>query len=231
MSDLTVMYITANLMPQMWVEYQLKTLRAAIGDTPIISISRRPMDLGRNIVEASPRRHWNIYVAMRTAADLATTKYVAMAEDDALYPAEHFTVFRPPDDMVSYNRSRWSLFSWDPLYCLRQRISNCTLIAPRKLLLDALNARIAKWPNGAPNELAGEVGREVVERRLGVPRVKMVEWYSKTPVVHLNHPDGIDPSQQTQWKAHGQIKAYDIPFWGKAVDIAGIYHGPAQGHS
>ena len=224
MSDLTAMYITANLMHERWLKHQVETMLSAIGpDVPIISVSKKPMDLGTNIVEDFPRCHWSIYRAMLLASKAAKTRYVAMAEDDALYSREHFVEFRPPDDAVSYNRSRWSLFSWDPIYCLRQRISNCTLIAPRELLIEALEEREKKWPNGAKNELTGEVGREIVHRRLGIPPVKLVEWYSTTPVIHLNHRDGIDPSQQRHWKAHGQIKAYDIPHWGKSAELVKHY--------
>jgi hypothetical protein len=57
----------------------------------------------------------------------------------------------------------------------------------------------------------------------------MVEWYSTTPVVQVNHSGGIDETQQRQWKKHGQIKAYDIPHWGKATDIVEVYNGSQSG--
>ncbi len=225
MDDLTVMYITANLMPAGWVDFQIVTLKQAFSVGNIVSVSRKPIDLGTNIVETGERCHWNIYRSMYLAATTAKTPFVAMAEDDVLYSQEHFREFRPEPDTVSYNRSRWSLFAWEknPIYCLRQRISNCTLIAPRKLLIAALEERFAKWPDGAPNELAGEIGRPIIDRRMKVSSVKMVEWYSTCPVIQLNHVDAIDPTQQRMWKKHGQLKAFDIPFWGKSADIVKRY--------
>ena len=89
--DLTIMYITANEMPQKWVDYQLDHLFRAIGDTPIVSISRKKMDLGINLVDIEPEKsYWNIYKQMARAAILALTPYVAMVEDDVLYSKEHF---------------------------------------------------------------------------------------------------------------------------------------------
>jgi hypothetical protein len=229
MNDITIMYITANLLPDHWFLYQIDTLLQAIGDTPIVSISKKPINLGTNIVETvdKERRYWAIYEAMYEAAKVATTDFVAQVEDDALYSREHFCQFRPPMDTVSYNRARWSLFAWEknPIYCLRQRISNCTLIAPRKLLVEALGERFKKWPTGAPSAITGEIGRPLVDRHLGVKQRKMVEWYSTCPVIHLNHPQGIDEHQQKCHKAHGQIRAYDIPFWGKSIDIVRKYNG------
>src|SRR3990167_6409737 len=224
MADLTIIYLTVNEMPEAWVEYQLHHLRLSARGFPIISISRLPMDLWTSLHDPGPYGYWNLYMQLLRGAVLADTPYVAVAEDDVLYTPEHFTDFRPPIDKVSYDRARWSLFSWDPIYCLRQRVSNCSLIAPRDLLIEALRERREKWPKGAPQELIGEVGREKVEKRLGVTVRGCVEWYCTNPIIHLNHPGGIDETQRTQWKKHGQIKAHDIPYWGKARDIVRIYN-------
>lgn len=220
-TDLTVMYITANLLPQYWVKYQIDILKKAIGDTPIISVSKQPMDLGLNIVETYEHRYWAIYQAMYIAAKEAKTPYVAQAEDDVLYSADHFKRFRPPMNSMSYNRARWSLFTWEdkPMYCLRQRISNSTLIAPRELLIRCLEERFEKWPNGVGDNMTGEIGRSRIDNRLNVYCPPAIEWYSKVPVIHLNHTKGIDTRQRTKLKSHGEIKAYDIPYWGKAKDI------------
>ena len=139
-------------------------------------------------------------------------------------------------DAVSYDRSRWSLFTWDanPIYCLRQRLSNCSLIAPRGLLIDALEERAAKWPKGAPNSMTGEVGRDKVSQWLGVSKVNCEEWWGREPIVHLNHLTGTDTGDYgydaagRHWtKPHGQIKAIEIPYWGRAADIAKYYHAQA----
>ena len=228
MPDLTILYITASQMPARWVAFQLTHLRRAAGDYPIISVSRQPMDLGINLIDDGVKGYWNIYMQMLRAVKIATTPYVAMAEDDVLYTREHFASFRPPTTSVAYDRSRWSLFAWDPIYCLRQRISNCSLIAPRELLIEAMAERAAKYPNG--NDYVGEVGRRKVERTLGVAVRPSVEWYSRGPIVQLNHVTGTDRGRSIRSadgrhmiKPHGQIQAIEIPYWGKAVDIVKHY--------
>lgn len=223
MDDLTLIYVTASEIPKRWVEYQVKCLLAASGNTPIISMSRKPMNLGDNYIDTDKKSYWNIYAQLLRGAIKAKTPYVAMIEDDTLYSKEHFTEFRPKSDEVSYNRSRWSLFSWDTIYCLRQRISNCSLIASREYLIDALQERQDKWPDGLPNKLTGEVGRRLVEKNMQVSYRKKVEWYSTTPIIQLNHDSGSDDFAKRHHKKHGQIKAHDIPFWGRSNIIGGIY--------
>jgi hypothetical protein len=225
MDDLTILYITASEMPAHWVGFETNHLLRAADGAPIISISRKPIDLGTNFIDAESKSYWNIYMQMLCGAQLATTPFVAMAEDDVLYTREHFSEFRPKPNEVSYDRARWSLFTWErtPMYCVRQRISNCSLIAPRELLIEALTERGERWPDGAPNEITGEVGRAKVERRLGVTVRNCAEWYCTNAIVQLNHPSGTDDTQRTRWKKHGQIKAWDIPHWGKASDIVRVY--------
>ena len=233
MSDLTILYISASEMPKSWMDYQLECLAIASRGCPIISVSRKPLNLGINLPDNGDKCYWNIYMQMLKASKLATTKYVAMAEDDVLYTPEHFHNFRPPDDAVSYDRSRWSLFSWEkePIFCLRQRISNCSLIAPRELLIEALEERKEKHPQGLPNNMVGEVGRWKIDFKMGVITRKCVEWWCKNPIVQLNHLTGTDigeygrdDSGRRLVKPHGQIKAIEIPYWGKASGIVKHYH-------
>jgi hypothetical protein len=229
--DLTIIYLTLNLMPDAWVDFQLEHLKKAADGCPIISISRNPMDLGTNLIQSEPRSYWNIYMQILRGALVAKTPFVAVAEDDTLYTKEHFQTFRPPMDTVSYNRSRWSLFSWDNMYCLRQRFNNSTMIGPRELVIEALTERKNRWPEGRPDRNVGEIGRPKIDRGLRVTPRKHIEWYSRNPVIQLNHPLGTDigytrdASGRVLIKKHGQITAYDIPYWGKATDILDYYKG------
>ena len=223
--DITILYITMNLMSSKWTDFQNHHLLQAADGAPIISVSRQPMTLGTNLLDTGTPGYWNLYCQILRAAKEAKTKYVALAEDDVLYTRAHFHEFRPKDNQIAYDRSRWSLFTWEkePFYCLRQRISNCSLIAPREYLISALEERQAKHPSGPDEKLLGEVGRSKVDHRLGVSQRGCVEFYSYGPIVQLNHPDGHDLTQKTRWKRHGQVRAYDIPYWGPAKKVLEYY--------
>lgn len=220
MNDLTILFITANEVPKNWVKFHLTHLLKATQNYPIISISRKPMDLGINLIDTDKKDYANIYRQMLKGAKLALTDYVAMVEDDTLYSKEHFNCFRPKPDEFAYNRSRWSLFTWLPIYSLRQRISNCSLIAPRLLLIEALKERFAK--NISLN-LMGECGRNNLEQQMGITQRKAVDFFSEVPIIQLSHPSGTENRQQSQRKKHAQIKAIEIPYWGLAQNIVNQY--------
>jgi len=217
MDDLTVLFLTNNELPKKWAEFQHKTLLDA-HDGPIITISRKPMP-GTNLIQTEPKSSGNVYKQMLRGAKIATTEYVAVAEDDSLYPQEHFQ-YRPPKDVFAYNKTHWSLFAWgEPIFNWRDRRGNYTLICSRELLIDALEEREAKWPDGVPEDKAGELARPRVEDRLGVIHRKAEDFYTPVAVINICHKWGLDERASRQRKTVGWLRAYEIPHWGRAEDV------------
>jgi hypothetical protein len=212
-----------------------------VEDRPLITISAKPVDTaiqgsnvralllpGTHLIQSEPFSAWNVYAQLLRGARLAETKYVAVAEDDTLYTRRHFSDFRPPDDAVAYDMSRWSVFSWkgeNAFFSAIRKHGNFTMIGPRQLVIDALEERQQKYPQG--HHYAGEIGRLEVEARLGVRRNKLVEWHCIEPMVNLCHPQGLSPTYVDTpglERKPGELKAWDIPVWGKASDIAAVYN-------
>jgi len=213
MKDLTVILLTVNKVPEKWAKFHKEKLLEATGDADIITISKEPMDWGLNLIQEEEPSVINIYKQLLRGAQQATTEYIAVAEDDCLYPKSHFE-YRPRD-MFAYNHHRWGLLTWeDPVYYFRPRISNSTLIAPRELVVKALEERFRLYPN---NSSIRELGRER-GTRLSY-RNKLDYFYSYEPLVFLSHVYAIDPTEIEQRKQSGKIKAYHIPVWGRAEEI------------
>ena len=131
--DLTVIYLTMNRLPADWTGFHWDTLLEAVGEFPMISISRTPLP-GNNLIDDDEPGYLNIYRQLLRGAKAATTEFIAVAEDDVLYSSNHFRFHRPKPHVFAYNYARWALFTWGvPTYNIRQRHSNSALIAPRKL--------------------------------------------------------------------------------------------------
>lgn len=208
--DLTLLFITAGKLPEKWVAFHDEQLAKL--PYPIITM-RDEVKLG----------YETIYKRMLEGAKQATTPFVAVIEDDVLYPPEHFH-YRPKMDTFAYNQHRWALFTWGtPTYNWRNRKSNCSLIAPRQLMIDALEERFAKHPNGIRREHCGELGRANVDKWLEVSPRKSIEWYSKVGIIQLNHDGATDERARNHHKELGPVRAFDIPYWGKAEDLLKHY--------
>ena len=228
MDDLTIIYYTANRIDDTFADKVRQHLLGVVGDTPIISVSFKPIDFGVNVVFGDPRPSaYNVYKQVLVGARIATTRYIACAEDDTLYTPEHF-LFRPPDDTFAYNDSHHDLYK--DVFIYRRRCNMATCIAPTKLMLDTLELRFKKYPyfmDSYKGETHGfsEPGRH--EHELGLPPVKMMAFQTDhAPVVFWHRPSlgGVR-----------KILDYDelngeLPYWGNALDLWNAYYKRPEGY-
>lgn len=224
MSDLTIIFLTLNLVPSEWAEYHKSVLLEAIGDAPIITISRVPVELGTNLIQSDPPSVSNIYRQLLRGAREAITPYIAVVEDDSLYPKEHFEA-RPKKNEFLYNMSRWGVLTWakNPVYFYRHRESNSTLIAPRELVIECLEDRFKRYPGDSAEWMAGELGKEKVNRRFE-QNYKSSRFHSEIPVINFHHVNGIDKLEQTKRKSDRKaLIAYNVPKWGDVSSIVKLF--------
>lgn len=108
MNDLTILYYTANTIPDITAEkVRNNLLKTTNNQYPIISVSQKPINFGKNIcVGEIGRSKYNCYKQILIGAENAKTKYVACAEDDVLYSPEHF-LYRPKEGVFAYELSMW----------------------------------------------------------------------------------------------------------------------------
>ena len=224
--DITAIFLTQNEVPEEWMKFHNKCLIEALNGAPLITLSRKLMPHlpGVNILQDKPRSLSNIYYQLLRGAKMATTDYIAVVEDDSLYPAEHFRQ-RPSKDKIGYNMNHWSLFTWitshhpEPIYSWRNRRGNYSMLSYRELVIEALEERFAKYPNGTPDNITGELGRPMVEHNMGVTSRQVEEFETTVSIINFNHSNASDDLQLRQRKSLGEIRAYDIPFWGKASEL------------
>jgi len=213
MEDLTVIFLTVNKVPEEWAKYHREVLEKAIDDTPIITISKKPLDWGVNLIQEEEPSVANVYKQVLRGAKLATTPYIAIAEDDTLYHKSHFE-FRPPMDTYAYDGHRWGIFTWGKrsFYYWKDRFSNAAMIAPRELVIEALEERFRKYPDNNIGELGKEKGTTI-------NRYKSMNYWPEVGMVFFSHVNALDGTEQRKTKRPGVVQAYDIPYWGKAEEL------------
>lgn len=220
MNDLTVIFLTTNDVPERWAKFHKKTLLKAVEANKLITISREPLDFGdSNLVQTETRSRSNVYRQLLRGAKHAKTEFIAVAEDDVLYPKEHFD-FRPPKETFFYNNCHWSLFTWNqPVYHWTDRMGNYSLIAKRDLVVGTLEKVFRKFPNGIPEQKTGELGRAHTQLAQGIKQKNAHKFFTTVPLVVFHHDRGFDELAKRKRKRMGLLRAYDIPRWGKAVDL------------
>lgn len=227
MQDLTVIYITANVISENFRNNMWANLKHVLPiDVPIITVSQKPMELGDvNLVFEGERSHLNIYRQALMGVKEAKTKYVAIVEDDILYSDEHFKYRPTRNNIFAYNLCCWSIFTWSdpPVFNYTGRRNHGMLICTRDAYINALEERFAKFPDDSQvkTELWAEPGK--YERQLGVTIQSFEPFFTHPPNIMFTHPGGLSHETLGFKKRQGKLRAFDIPFWGKAEEVVKLY--------
>lgn len=227
MADLSIILISANLVPEKFLNEVCLRLQDIFLDLDIdrISVTHKWLQFGKNIVVDLPRHHLSIYRQALIGAKEAETKYIAIAEDDVLYSPEHFK-YRPSPGKFAYNMNAWNIYTWtEPIFSqkLSGRKNLNGLICERDAFIKTMEERFAKWPNDGEINLGhwGEPGK--YEKKLGITPVEFEHFTTNPPNVIFSHETELSFTNLGTRKRLGEIRAYDIPYWGTAKEIRGLY--------
>lgn len=215
MTDLTVVYYSAMNLPVKFADSMRVNLGKVIGNTPIIMITQS---------KEIPRFHIQIYRNALEGAKQAKTRYIALAEDDILYSPDHFN-FRPSDGKFGYNMCVWNIFTWTQpaVFNYKGRRNLSGLICERDLFIEAMEERFAKWPNDAETPIRNWSEPGKYEENLGVTVRQTELFYSETPNIAFTHETALGFLNLGKRKKMGEIKAIEIPYWGRAEEILKLY--------
>lgn len=238
--DLTIIYYTSNFLetvnPYFLNNTKNQLLKAADG-LPIIIVSQKPTHFGKvepvqNKVMANiGRSHLNIYRQILAGAKMARTKYVALAEDDVLYSFEHFHSYVPDGDYFLYDMNKLSIFTWSKPMCFSFRHDRKVvnqLIAPRELLIEALEERFAKVEELLKTEPESEIIKRFgdisrYEERLGVTVRKADTFMCNMPSIVFSHEHAFGYLNQGTRKALGSLRIQSVWGWGDARDVVKLF--------
>lgn len=216
MRDITIIMMTPNLVPEDWAKYHKQKLLEAADGAPVITISSKPLDWGLNLIQEDYGLV-NLYKQLLRGAKTAKTELIAIADDDTLYPRDHYA-FRPKEPGFYYNLNRWHLFTWgDAYYFHKPKPGGGLMIATRKLVIDAIKARIAADPDLKNPYSLKELGSSIRMRKYDKHEFK--QFYTTRPVVSFYHDKSIDELNRRHKKYAWPVRAFDLPVWGRAEDL------------
>lgn len=206
MSDLTVVYYTSNREHPDFERRILEEIQASAAGLPLITVSQKPMDVGRNIcVGEIGQSQENIVLQASVGAYAATTRYVVMTESDCLYPKEIFH-FTPSDDhTIYYPRVGYVIWEKRKRFWLKN-YRELVGVSSRENFLRVLAVASERKPKYLSRLIRHNTRQEAFE--------------TEAPLV------SIKTSQGMHWRSpHGSEWADEIPYWGKASDVWAKYFG------
>lgn len=198
----TIIYITTNSEDEKLEIKIRKMLRENCNNLPIISVSRKPIKLGKNIcVGKVPVCHSTMLKMLLKGLQKAKTEFALIAEADCLYPSEYFTFTPSSNDVFCYFSNTWSLGDryWKKRYLDGAQICN------RKHWIEIIKAN-----------LKGQVGWKEIPISPISTTTDYTSWTSLNPVVKII----TNNSSGKFFNIYRHVRPQNwLPFWGSSVEL------------
>lgn len=213
MIDATIIYYTSNREDPVFEEKIRDRLLKTCGDLPIISVSHKPINLGKNICVGDVGvSGFNMFRQVEIACKEANTKFVISAEADCLYPPDYFT-FEPKRDDVCYRNSNlYVMPDRRDFFFYKEEGATHAQVIGREFYL----ARLAKLFEGAP-QWSPE------EKNFPKERLKKEDVFDKDEIVHYrteNPVFQIKTHKGMRYYTHSdRTPVYELPYWGSGKVI------------
>jgi len=233
----TIVYLTDNTLDERIATLCRWKLAEAAGDIPIISVSQKPIELGRNLCIGEIGRCWlSLYKQLLLGCGEADTEWVVIAEHDCLYTAEHLN-YTPSDGSVFwYNDNRWlvqwggnhpelnGMYSWWP-----GSLALSQLVCDRQLLTECMVERVRILEGGGDAKAFGKAEPGVVPKVRLYARSGRAMWLrsyledhlakyghktfkTKLPNLDIRHGSNFTGPKR------GNSRRYELPYWGRFED-------------
>jgi glycosyltransferase involved in cell wall biosynthesis len=199
-----------------------KQIKSACNGHELISVSREPLDFGRNLTIDAVPGILTMFKQILFGLESGASDVVYFTEHDLLYHPSHFDFIPPREDTFYYNLNVWRVRASDG-YAVR--VDFCQqqsgLCAYRKLLIEHYRKRVeriereGKWDRA----IGFEPGTHLFPR--GIDDYGAESWSSPFPNLDIRHDKNLTPSRWSpeQFRnpryARGWTVSDTIEGWGK----------------
>lgn len=204
----TILYYSSGREGTDFEQRIIEALLKVSGDTPIISITQAPLDLGHNIcVGDVGASGFNMFRQVLIGLKEVKTKFVVSAEADSIYPPGYFDFIPERDDIPYRATNLYVVPDRRDFFFRKLEGSTVAQTVGRDFYMETLE----KLFEGAPQW-------SVEEKNFPKERLKKEDifntyerWDPPSPIVTFKTHKGM------RYYTHSErIPIYDIPYWGNS---------------
>ncbi len=226
MNEITIIYYSSNKEKPEFEEKIRKNILEVSGGIPIISVTQKPIDFGKNIVVGDVGTSgFNMFRQVQIACREANTRFVLSAEADCLYPPDYFTFIPEKDDICYRNKNLYVMPQHRPYFWKKEEGATHAQIVGREFYLKTLDKLFAGAPDWSTEErnFPKERSRKKQE---DVFWYDQIEFYESTNAVVQ-----IKTSQSMRHYTHSdRISRNELPYWGKGSEFRKKYYDIGYKH-
>ena len=186
---------------------------------PIVSVSQKPINFGRNIVMDLERSVLSMYKQILKGLEESETDIIFMLEHDLLYHPSHFDFTPKRKDTYYYDRSVWSVCADTGKAVFYHRNVPSLLCAYRDLLIEHYKTKVDYVEKNGYKSRYGFSPPKGLPKELRKGRYEV--YFSKYPSIDIRHSKSLtrrrmDKSQfRSERSCRGWTEADEVYPWGK----------------
>lgn len=215
MAKTTIIYYTSNREKPDFEKRVQENLLKVCGDLPIVSVSQKPIKLGKNIcVGDVGTSGFNMFRQVQIACEAATTPFVISAESDCLYPPDYFQFIPPRLNACYRNSNLYVMPDHRDFFFYKKEGATHAQIVGREFYLSTLKKLFAGAPQWSTEE------KNFPKERLKQQDVftEILYWKSENPVFQ------IKTHRSMRYYTHSdRTPIHELPYWGSGGDIRSYY--------
>jgi len=209
----SILYYTSNRESEEFENKIQENILKNCGGLPIISVSQKPINLGKNICVGNVGHSYlNEFRQILIGAKAAITNYLIFAEADFLYPPEYFK-FEPSDGNIYRYDNIWIIFRNHPTRYFRKQYSIGAQICKREYIIK----EIEKYLEGQPEWLNGKFKTNKADYN-GAP----FEYFSGINAC-VSFKTGDSMTARTTVMNSVGCRLKELPYWGDCNKLYNNY--------
>lgn len=206
----TIIYYTANVEDYKFEQKIIDNLKKQAVDIPIISVSRKSIDLGRNIcIGEKPVCYSNSFKQLLIGLKEAKTKFCIAAESDVLYPPEYFG-FIPLDKNNVYRYTNVWVFWKRKRAFWNKSFSEGAQMCGREYWIERIESALKGYEGWEPMENPKAIANSIFTTG------DKYSWQGN-PVITFKTGQGLCNKTGCNMNS----KTESLPYWGNAESISG----------
>lgn len=208
----TIIYVSSNREYWTFEKRIIKHLLKNCGDVPIISVTQKPINLGKNIcVGDVGASGFNMFRQVLIGLKEATTKFVISAEADCLYPPDYFQFVPEQDDAFYRNQNCYLMGNKRDYFYKKSVGSTFSQVVGREHYIK----RLEKLFKGAPEWSVDE--KNFPKERWRKEDVVDTQVFFNLPNPCISFKSGKGMRHFSTTKEREPI--YDIAYWGNSKKL------------
>lgn len=215
MTKTTIIYYTSNREDPSFERSVQENILKVCGNLPIISVSQKPIDFGKNICVGDVGvSGFNMFRQIEIACLEAKTPFVTSAEADTLYPPDYFEFIPERDDACYRNSNLYVMPDRRNFFFHKSEGATHAQIVGRKLYLSVLK----KLFKGAPKWSTKEKNFPKERTKKSDIFDEIAYWQTKNPVFQIKTHRGM------RYYTHSdRTPIPKLPYWGEGKKVRDYY--------